>query len=62
MIKKNKYLITMQHAGYFEKEIEASCIKEARVIALNNPNLKDWKNLKKDYHKILFVEDKAVIK
>jgi hypothetical protein len=61
MIKKNKYLITMQHSGYFEKEIEASSIREARIIALNNLNLKDWKNLKKDHNKILFVEDKKIM-
>ena len=57
MIKKNKYLITMQHIGYFEKEIEASSVREARIIALKEVK-QNWKNLNKDNFKILFVENK----
>ena len=47
----------MQHIGYFEKEIEASSVREARIIALKEVK-QNWKNLNKDNFKILFVENK----
>jgi hypothetical protein len=61
MIKKNKYLVNIEHISYLEKEIEASSVKEARIIALSNLDLKNWKDLKKDKNKILLV-DELVIK
>jgi hypothetical protein len=56
MTKKNKYLINIEHVIYLEKEVEASSIKEARIIALNNIDVKNCKDLKKDKYKILLVE------
>jgi hypothetical protein len=54
---KNKYIITLNRASFYEKEIEASSIREARIIALKNVK-QGWKNLNKDNFKILFVENK----
>jgi hypothetical protein len=60
MIKKNKYLINIEHISYLEKEVEASSVKEARIIALNNTDVKNCKNLKKDKYKILLVEQLTI--